>query len=125
MLDVALVVNNESYQVWNGHGDGTFSLASSIHFDRYDFVLGDVDADGDVDAVVFEGGSFGVSIVYNACEASCRADINGDGVLSFFDVSAYLVAYLSADLLADFDQDGMLSAFDVMVFVSEYSTGCP
>ncbi len=58
------------------------------------------------------------------CE-TCVADLNGDGVLDFFDVSAFLNAYNSADPQADLNGDGILNFFDVSAFLNEYNNGCP
>jgi len=57
--------------------------------------------------------------------ASCTPDLNGDGVLDFFDVSAFLSAYSSGDLSVDFTDDGVLNFFDVSAFLNAYSNGCP
>ncbi len=55
----------------------------------------------------------------------CPADINGDGELNFFDVSAFLVAFNDGDLSVDFNADGMLNFFDVSAFITQYAGGCP
>jgi len=55
----------------------------------------------------------------------CVADLNGDGVLNFFDVSAFLVAYSKMDPIADFNDDGLFNFFDVSAFLTEYNAGCP
>ena len=55
----------------------------------------------------------------------CPADLTGDGVLDFFDVSAFLAAYSSMDPAADFTGDGIFNFFDVSAFLGEYSAGCP
>lgn len=55
----------------------------------------------------------------------CPADLNGDGKLDFFDVSAFLVAYNAMDPLADFTGDGSFDFFDVSAFLSAFSAGCP
>lgn len=57
--------------------------------------------------------------------ASCPADLNGDGVLNFFDVSAFLGAYTASDPAADFTGDGVFNFFDVSAFLTAFSTGCP
>ncbi|MAO22379.1 MAG: hypothetical protein CMJ25_16660 [Phycisphaerae bacterium] len=57
--------------------------------------------------------------------ASCPADINGDGDLNFFDVSAFLAAFSSMDPVADFTGDGMYNFFDVSAFLGAFSGGCP
>ncbi|MCA9275798.1 MAG: hypothetical protein KDA29_07220 [Phycisphaerales bacterium] len=53
------------------------------------------------------------------------ADLNGDGSLNFFDVSAFLTAYLAQDPAADFTGDGLFNFFDVSAFLVAYQTGCP
>ncbi len=55
----------------------------------------------------------------------CVADINGDGVLNFFDVSAFLSLFSAGDLAADMNDDGMLNFFDVSAFLVEFGAGCP
>ncbi len=55
----------------------------------------------------------------------CEADLNGDGDLDFFDVSAFLSAYNAMDIVADFNDDGMFNFFDVSAFLNAYNAGCP
>jgi len=55
----------------------------------------------------------------------CEADINDDGQLNFFDVSAFLSAFASQDSAADFTNDGAFNFFDVSAFLSAFSAGCP
>ena len=57
--------------------------------------------------------------------SSCVVDFNNDGNLDFFDVSAFLNAYLAQDLIADLDSNGELNFFDVSSFLAQYSAGCP
>ena len=57
--------------------------------------------------------------------ASCLPDLNGDGVLNFFDVSTFLNAYTINDLSVDFTGDGVLNFFDVSAFLGAYTAGCP
>ena len=59
-----------------------------------------------------------------ACEP-CPADLNGDGVLNFFDVSAFLSAFNAMNPIADFDGNGLFNFFDVSAFLSAYNAGCP
>lgn len=59
------------------------------------------------------------------CIDNCPADLNGDGELDFFDVSAFLSAYGSGDVAADFNGDGVINFFDVSAFLSSYNAGCP
>lgn len=57
--------------------------------------------------------------------AACPADLTGDGLLDFFDVSAFLLAYNTQDPAADFTNDGNWDFFDVSAFLSAYNAGCP
>lgn len=60
------------------------------------------------------------------CESSsCPADLNGDGMLNFFDVTAFIVAFNTQDPLADFNADGEYNFFDVPIFIAAFQAGCP
>ena len=56
---------------------------------------------------------------------SCPADFKSDGVLNFYDVSSYIVAYLGDDMLADMNGDLQINAMDVMDYLTVYTNGCP
>ena len=56
---------------------------------------------------------------------TCSADLNGDGALNFFDVSAFLSAFAAQDPAADFTNDGAFNFFDVSAFLSAFGAGCP
>lgn len=55
----------------------------------------------------------------------CPADLNNDGELNFFDVSAFLVAFNAMDPIADFTGDGSYDFFDVSAFLVAFNAGCP
>ena len=57
--------------------------------------------------------------------SECPADLNGDGALDFFDVSAFLNAFNAQDPIADFDRNDTWDFFDVSAFLSVYNAGCP
>ncbi len=57
--------------------------------------------------------------------AVCSADLTGDGLLDFFDVSAFLTAYNAQDEIADFNEDGLFNFFDVSAFLTAFNEGCP
>ncbi len=64
--------------------------------------------------------------VYDACSASpCAADLDGTGVLDFFDISAFLTAFSAQSPIADFTKDGLFDFFDVSQFIAEFGEGCP
>jgi len=56
---------------------------------------------------------------------ACPADLNGDGLLNFFDVSAFLAAFTANDPVADFTDDGQWNFFDVSAFLNAFTAGCP
>jgi hypothetical protein len=54
----------------------------------------------------------------------CAADLVPDGVLNFFDVAAFVQAFLNQDPIADFNGDGIFDFFDVSGFIVLFSRGC-
>ncbi|MGV6815041.1 MAG: cytochrome c peroxidase [Phycisphaerales bacterium] len=60
-----------------------------------------------------------------SCAIACPADLNDDGTLDFFDVSAFLTAFTTADPAADFNGDGNFNFFDVSAFLNSFAAGCP
>ncbi|MGJ8635559.1 MAG: hypothetical protein ACSHX5_01755 [Phycisphaerales bacterium] len=79
------------------------------------------------DGTLYAGGQFssagGNSDAWNVgsynCITVCDADINGDGVLDFFDISGFLNG------APDFNGDGQFDFFDVSDFIAAFSVGCP
>ncbi|MCA9276866.1 MAG: hypothetical protein KDA29_12650 [Phycisphaerales bacterium] len=59
------------------------------------------------------------------CAAPCPADLDENGTLDFFDVSAFLSAYQLQQPAADFSGDGLFNFFDVSSFLGAFSAGCP
>jgi hypothetical protein len=55
----------------------------------------------------------------------CAGDITGDGMLNFFDISAFLIAFNTENPDADFTGDGMFDFFDVSAFLIAFNSGCP
>jgi len=55
----------------------------------------------------------------------CPADLDPDGILDFFDVSAFLDAFAAQDPIADFTEDGIYDFFDVSDFLDAFGAGCP
>lgn len=72
--------------------------------------------------ILFDGTSVELSITG---EFECPADLNGDCVLDFFDISAFLAAFSSSDPIADINEDGSFDFFDISAFLTEFSSGCP
>ena len=54
----------------------------------------------------------------------CRADLDGDGVLTLFDFLAFQNAFAAGEPLADFDGDGVLTLFDFLAYQNAFAAGC-
>ena len=59
------------------------------------------------------------------CAVVCLADLTGDGLLNFFDISAFLQAFGAQDSSADFNGDGLFNFFDISDFLAAFAAGCP
>jgi hypothetical protein len=58
--------------------------------------------------------------------ALCEPDFNDDGLVNFFDLRDYLLAYNAGDLEADLAEPfDTLNFFDIAWFVQTFSAGCP
>ncbi len=55
----------------------------------------------------------------------CAGDLNGDGVLNFFDISVFLSAFNAGDPIADLNGDGIYNFFDVSAYIQLFNAGCP
>ncbi len=56
----------------------------------------------------------------------CRADLSDDGLVDFFDVSAFIGYFVDQDPLADYSGDGTFNFFDVSIFLDQFNQGgCP
>lgn len=104
-------------------------LASDASADAFLGSAVSIDGDGTVfvgapeDNANFPNG--GGVYVYAGCPPLCPADINGDGTLNFFDVSAFLTAFQSQNPIADINGDGLFNFFDVSAFLTAFNAGCP
>jgi hypothetical protein len=82
-------------------------------------------AEDNGDGSIVEAGIDAVNLEIVNCDPGCPADLNGDGALDFFDVSAFLSLYNGMDPAADFNGDGMFNFFDVSAFLNAFNAGCP
>jgi hypothetical protein len=55
----------------------------------------------------------------------CPGDMNADGILDFFDVSAFISLFNDQNPEADFNGDGYFDFFDVSAFINAFNQGCP
>ncbi len=76
----------------------------------------------EIGQVIFTGSATMVAV---AQIPECLADMNGDGLLNFIDVSDFLTAYGNQDPSADFEFDGLYNFLDVSAFLAAYGAGCP
>lgn len=79
------------------------------------------------DQWVAEGKSTPVEMDFQTLSfaAPCPADFNGDTVLNFFDVQAFLQAFALQNPSADFNNDTAFNFFDVQAFLQAFAAGCP
>lgn len=68
---------------------------------------------------------FGEVIDLRPCQEACAADLDGNGSLDFFDVSAFLTAFGANEPTGDFDGSGTWDFFDVSGFLTAFNAGCP
>jgi hypothetical protein len=56
--------------------------------------------------------------------ALCRADVDGDGALTFFDFLAFQELFVAGAPRADFSGDGVLDFYDFLAFQEAFAAGC-
>lgn len=83
----------------------------------FDEVVTGIAPPGQVYRVIYESSRVYVIL-------TCDADLSGDGVIDFFDVSEFLSYFSSQDVRGDLNNDGVFNFFDVSVFLSLYGQGC-
>jgi hypothetical protein len=56
----------------------------------------------------------------------CRADFSDDGMIDFFDISAFVGFFNDQNPIADLSRDGNIDFFDVSLFLQLFNQGgCP
>jgi hypothetical protein len=79
---------------------------------------------GAPDESVGAGSSPGAAHIFDLLCLLCRADLDGDGELTFLDFLAFQNLFGAGDMTADFDGDGALTFFDFLAFQNEFMAGC-
>jgi hypothetical protein len=83
---------------------------------------------GEDSATLIVGGRFaqagGLQTGLTAQWVPCRADLDGNCELNFFDISAFSLFYLLRDPVADFTGDGLFNFFDFAAFLDDFNAGC-
>ncbi len=62
---------------------------------------------------------------YTITALACPADFTLDGIVNFFDVSAFLTMFTQGHPQGDITQDGIYNFFDVSAFLANFGAGCP
>ena len=72
------------------------------------------------------GSNAGSAYIFDlGCAANiCPGDLNQDGQLNFFDITAFLNAFSQQDPIADITSDGVWDFFDISAFLALFSAGC-
>lgn len=85
----------------------------------------DMNNDGAVDLV--RNTLSALYILNNTCPKACNsmADLNGDGVVNFFDAAWFINLYQSDQASADLTGDGVLNFYDVSLYLEFFTAACP
>jgi hypothetical protein len=101
---------------------GTEYGAQTITIEDVEFDSARITTRGPVEEGTFLGGFDNFVL---GLDGACRADLDGDGALTFFDFLEFQSLYAAGDLRADFSPDGILDFFDFLAFQDEFAAGCP
>jgi len=55
----------------------------------------------------------------------CPADLNGDGLLDFFDIQIFLNGWSVCDEVGDWIPDGQCDFFDLQYYLNDFEANCP
>ena len=72
----------------------------------------------------FPYASFYLSLARGRDTSECRADVNGDGVVDFFDYLDFVQWFAADDPRADFDENGQVDFFDYLEFIEAFNEPC-
>ncbi len=87
--------------------------------------LGDLNGDGLPDLVIGYSGNTCIRVFF-AVPQGCAADLDDNGLLNFFDLSAYLDLFNTQDPAADLASPfGVFNFFDLSAYLDLYNAGCP
>ncbi len=117
--------------IWGSSARSFTSLADVVPGEYTGFNMRDIEVapDGSISIV---GSAYNMTlgrteaILLRSTQApDCIADLNNDGLLDFFDVSAFLSAFNANAPEADINGDGAFDFFDVSAFLNAFASGCP
>ena len=85
--------------------------------------VADLNDDGQTDFVAPARGTDALEVVLDQCGV-CPADLNGDGMLDYFDASVLLNPSPGANQFLDYNLDGTTNFFDISDFLIDFQNGC-
>jgi len=121
--------NPQSISFFPANGDGTLGVEQTLPAGNncFELVIADFNNDDapDVAAVFIASNDYYVYL--NTCAPPCPADLAPpQGVLNFFDISAYITAFNAQDPVADFAAPfGVFNFFDIAAYIAAFNAGCP
>lgn len=123
-----VVVSWDAVTEYSSFNTNTFQI--ELHFDGTIVISWESVDVGDAIVGISEGNGVDPDFVQSDLSnypagSVCDADLNGDGVLDFFDVSAFLTLFNALDSDADLNDDGAWDFFDVSSYLSLFGAGCP
>jgi len=119
---------NNTVSISLNNGDAGFTQPTSLQVGQFarDVQLADLNNDGKLDILEVDRDDRTLNIFNNMCDPiTCSQDLNQDGTLNFFDVSAFISALTNQDPIADFNNDQHFNFFDVSAFLTSFAAGCP
>lgn len=63
-------------------------------------------------------------LVVEGFNRDCRANVNGDCAVDFFDYLDFVALFAANDPAADYNSDGVVDFFDYLDFVADFASGC-
>ncbi len=122
-----VVISYDMVPEFSNTGANTFQI--ELHFNGTIVISWERIDTGDAIAGISEGlgvdPDFIMSDLSTFPAPSCAADLNGDGIINFADVSAFIALYSANNIAADFNGDGIINFTDVSAFVAAFTAGCP
>lgn len=133
--DIALVTGQNTsnprnhLKVYRGHPGGAFSYDSEARYRRTQggglatLAVLDLNQDG-YDDLVYGGLYIEAELQRAVTYGPCRSDTNGDGVVDFAEIQAFIASFLEQLPAADLNRDTVVDLADIGEFVTRFVEGC-
>ena len=117
--------------LWAGSKDVLVEIANVLPADYIGLNLSaiDVEPDGTISLV---GSAYNQTLsrseavlLRSTTMAPCLPDVNGDGVLTPADFTAWIAAFNAGDPAADQNEDGSVAPSDFTAWIANFNAGCP